>query len=517
MGIDTARGLDGYRTGLAQSSGWSLPTFGDRVASPLGTVREAVHWRQRYRRRLLATDILVITLAVALPVAYAAVGAGSVFIDEVSLAKSSALAAFVAVSWIVALQLVHSRAAGCIAVGTYEYRAVIGATAAVAGALSLVAVIGGDMGLRGFIVASLPAGLIGLFLGRWGWRAWLQSQRKRGHALSDVVIYGQAKDTSYVVRQISRKSGAAYRVVGVVLDGEADTEAEARIRAASPGVPILRGSAGLEEDVSRLGADAVVIAGSLPGGNRAIQELGWRLEDARTEVILVPSLTNVASPRIRLRPVEGLPLLHVELPTFSGYRHVVKRGMDIVVSFAALVVLAPLFLLIALLVAAGSPGGVIFRQVRTGRRGQPFTMYKFRSMVATAEEDLKALAQKNEGAGPLFKMKDDPRVTPVGVWLRKYSLDEFPQFYNVLKGDMSLVGPRPPLPSEVAAYEGPTHRRLYIKPGLTGLWQINGRSDLDWEESVRLDLYYVENWSVAGDLAIMWRTFRVMIKPSGAY
>ncbi|WP_182353350.1 sugar transferase [Flaviflexus huanghaiensis] len=517
MGIDTARGFDGYRANLVQASGWRVPAFGDRVVSPLGTVREALHWRQRYRRRLLITDIAVITLAISLPVVFGVGGAGSVFVDEVNLATSFGLAAFVGVAWILALQLVHSRAAGYIAVGTYEFRAVIGGTAAVAGALSLIAVIGGDMGLRGFIVASLPAGLVGLFLGRWGWRAWLQSQRKRGHALSDVVIYGQAKDTSYVVRQISRKSGAAYRVVGVVLDGEADPDAEARIRAASPGVPLIRGSSGLEEDVGRLGADAVVIAGSLPGGNRAIQELGWRLEDARTEVILVPSLTNVASPRIRLRPVEGLPLLHVELPTFSGYRHVVKRGMDIAVSLAALIVLAPLFLLIAVLVATGSPGGVIFRQVRTGRRGRNFTMYKFRSMVATAERDLEALTQKNEGAGPLFKLKNDPRVTPVGAWLRKYSLDEFPQFYNVLKGDMSLVGPRPPLPSEVATYEGSTHRRLYIKPGLTGLWQINGRSDLDWEESVRLDLYYVENWSVAGDLAIMWRTFRVMITPSGAY
>lgn len=144
-------------------------------------------------------------------------------------------------------------------------------------------------------------------------------------------------------------------------------------------------------------------------------------------------------------------------------------------------------------------------------------MFKFRSMVSTAESDLADLQGLNEGAGPLFKLKHDPRVTRVGRWLRKYSLDELPQFFNVLKGDMSLVGPRPPLPIEVAAYEGYTHRRLYIKPGVTGLWQVNGRSDLDWEESVRLDLYYVENWSVTGDLMIMWRTFKVMVAPSGAY
>lgn len=530
MRMDRAHGLDSYRAGSAD---WAKPRLHERTQRPLAAVpnqpsrpvRAALHWRQRYRRRLLTTDLLVITAVLGLPVALAAVGAGgsaawlngSAYSAEAGLAMSAALGFAIAVGWVLALQIVGSRSAGRIAVGSYEYRAVVGGTAAFAGALSLIAVVGGDMGLRGFIVASLPIGLAGLLIGRWSWRTWLQSQRKRGRALSDVIIYGQAKDSSYVVRQISRKSGAAYRVVGVVLDGEEDEEAESRIRNARPDVPIIHGGAALEEDVDRLGADAVVVAGSLPGGNRAVQELGWRLEDVQTEVILVPSLTNVASPRFRLRPVEGLPLMHVELPTFSGYRHVVKRGMDIVCSLAALIVLAPLFFIIALLITRESPGGVIFHQERTGRLGRPFTMFKFRSMVATAEEDLAALKEMNEGAGPLFKLRNDPRVTRVGAWLRKYSLDELPQFYNVLKGDMSLVGPRPPLPSEVATYEGHTHRRLYIKPGLTGLWQISGRSDLDWEESVRLDLYYVDNWSVAGDLAIMWRTFTVMIRPTGAY
>src|SRR5690606_27328321 len=146
-----------------------------------------------------------------------------------------------------------------------------------------------------------------------------------------------------------------------------------------------------------------------------------------------------------------------------------------------------------------------FRQERVGRDGRTFTMIKFRSMVQTAEQDLAALLEKNEGAGLLFKLKDDPRITAVGSFLRKYSLDELPQLWNIFVGDMSIVGPRPPLPREVSEYEAHVNRRLYIKPGLTGLWQISGRSDLSWEESVRLDLYYVENWSLAGDLVIMWR------------
>ncbi|WP_372696883.1 sugar transferase [Arthrobacter sp. JSM 101049] len=502
-------------------------------ASRRGTQRaaSAIHWRQQYRRRLLATDVLLVLAAVTIPVLVAAAGlpgtvgagtrvaqwTGSIAGLEGGLARTAGLALLVAVSWLLMLHLFQTRAAGRIAIGVYEYKSVVDATAALAGWVAVLAVLGTDTGLRGFLIIALPFGLLALLVGRWSWRRWLQAQRRLGHALSDVVVYGQAKDAPYVVRQIGKKSGAAYRVVGVVLDGAPDADAENLIRATSPGLPLMHGGAGIEQEVSRLGADAVVVAGALQGGNRAIQDLGWRLERTRTEVILVSSLTNVAGPRIRMRPVEGLPLMHVELPTFTGWRHVLKRAMDIAVSSVALLVLVPLFLVIALLISRDSKGGVFFKQERTGRRGQPFTMYKFRSMVATAEQDLQDLKDLNEGAGPLFKLKQDPRITRVGTWLRKFSLDELPQFYNVLRGDMAVVGPRPPLPSEVAAYEGHTHRRLYIKPGVTGLWQVNGRSDLDWEESVRLDLYYVENWSVTGDLMIMWRTFKVMINPSGAY
>lgn len=510
----------------------AIPTWAPTVRrTPTPSAVSAVHWRQRYRRRLLATDVVVVLAAVSIPVLMAAVGlhnsegigarlaelTGSIATRDDGLGKTLLLGILVAGFWLLLLHVFQSRAAGRIAIGVYEYKSVVDATGALAGWIAVMAVLGTDTGLRPFLMLALPTGLLALLVGRWAWRQWLQAQRRLGHALSDVVVYGQAKDAPYVVRQIGKKSGAAYRVVGVVLDGDRDVDAENLIRATSPGLPLLQGGTGLEEEVKRLGADAVIVAGALQGGNRAIQDLGWRLERTRTEVILVSSLTNVAGPRIHMRPVEGLPLMHVELPTFSGMRHVVKRAMDVAVALVALLVLSPVFLVIGLLIRHDSPGGVFFKQERTGRRGQPFTMYKFRSMVSTAEDDLQQLKDLNEGAGPLFKLKQDPRVTRVGTWLRKFSLDELPQFYNVLKGDMAVVGPRPPLPSEVAAYEGHTHRRLYIKPGVTGLWQVNGRSDLDWEESVRLDLYYVENWSVTGDLMIMWRTFKVMINPSGAY
>jgi exopolysaccharide biosynthesis polyprenyl glycosylphosphotransferase len=196
---------------------------------------------------------------------------------------------------------------------------------------------------------------------------------------------------------------------------------------------------------------------------------------------------------------------------------VLKRLLDVVVSGTAILLLLPVLLVIGLAVRLDSPGPAIFRQERVGRNGSTFTMLKFRSMAIDAEERLAALRAQNEGAGLLFKMKDDPRVTRVGRFIRKYSLDELPQLWNVLVGDMSLVGPRPPLRREVDGYESHVHRRLYIKPGLTGMWQVNGRSDLSWDESVRLDLYYVENWSLTGDLVILWRTARVLLHPTGAY
>jgi exopolysaccharide biosynthesis polyprenyl glycosylphosphotransferase len=210
--------------------------------------------------------------------------------------------------------------------------------------------------------------------------------------------------------------------------------------------------------------------------------------------------------------------MHVELPQYEGGKHVLKRAFDIAASGAALLFLMPLMVIIGLLVRRGSPGPILFRQERVGRCGTPFYMLKFRSMVQNAEDDIASLLDQNQGAGGvLFKMKNDPRVTKVGQFLRTYSLDELPQLWNIFVGEMSLVGPRPPLRSEVANYEDRVHRRLYIKPGLTGMWQVNGRSDLDWDESVRLDLYYVENWSLAGDIMIMLRTVKVLLRADGAY
>jgi exopolysaccharide biosynthesis polyprenyl glycosylphosphotransferase len=325
-------------------------------------------------------------------------------------------------------------------------------------------------------------------------------------------VVGSRAEVEYVTSQVAGSANVVFDIVGVLTTPDAD---------AAPGAEGATGSGFGPELITRtaadLEADTVIVAGDHRSGNDFIRHLAWQLEGTAAELVLASRLANVAGPRIHFRPVEGLPLIHVEIPQFDGGKHLVKRGLDIVVSAVALVLLSPVFLVLAVLIRMDSPGGAFFSQIRVGRNLETFRMYKFRSMVADAPERLAELVDKNEGSGVLFKMRDDPRVTPIGRIIRKYSLDELPQIWNVLKGDMSLVGPRPPLPSEVQSYRGKINRRMYIKPGLTGMWQISGRSNLSSEDSTRLDLYYVENWSVVGDLIIMWRTVKVVLMPVGAY
>lgn len=250
-----------------------------------------------------------------------------------------------------------------------------------------------------------------------------------------------------------------------------------------------------------------------------VRELSWSLEPGRQHLVVAPSLTDIGGPRIHTRPVQGLPLIHVETPTYSGRKLYTKRAFDLVGAALLVVVLSPLLLVLAVLVKTTSTGPVFFHQERVGLNGSTFRMIKFRSMVVDAEERLQELSalDRAEGNDVLFKMRNDPRVTRVGGFMRRYSLDEVPQLFNVLAGSMSLVGPRPPLAREVARYDTHVHRRFLVKPGMTGLWQVSGRSDLSWEDSVRLDLYYVENWSITGDLIILWRTARTVLSSQGAY
>lgn len=472
-----------------------------------------VAWTRRYRAKLLVTDCTVVLAAVGISALLrfgteeAAVGVAGGTVNHWLIALVMALC------WIGALGLYRTRESRELGVGAAEYKRVVSASAVTFGLLAITFLLFDVEIARGFFLIALPLGTSALVLGRWSWRRWLNNQRRFGNYLSRALVVGDRPDVGYVVRRIHHNSGAAYAVVGAALC-EDDT---APIVEGKAVIPVVSTPENVARVAGEMGADTVIVAGGYASESTYIRDLGWELEATGAELVVASRLTNVAGPRIHFRPVEGLPLMHVELPSYDGPKHTLKRVLDVMISGAALLVLLPVMGLIALAIKQDSAGPVLFRQERVGRNGATFQMLKFRSMVQTAEDDLAGLLDKNEGSGVLFKMKHDPRVTRVGKFLRRYSLDELPQLWNIFLGDMSVVGPRPPLPREVADYEGHVRRRLYIKPGLTGMWQVNGRSDLDWEESVRLDLYYVENWSITGDLMIIWRTFRVLTHPVGAY
>lgn len=470
-------------------------------------------WARFLARFLRLTDSLLVVVSVLIGYVIRFDG-GHSFAESRDNALGALLAAGLAVLWIGALHFYRTRDPKVLGVGSSEYKRVAVSTTRVFGLLAVFLVVFRLEPAWAFYVASFPLGLLALVGNRWFARRWYNRKQAEGQFLVRAIVIGEPDDVRYVLGRIAKKTGAVYEILGVSLPG---ARRGMMLDVDGRRIPVLSSTDDVVRTVGKHGAEAVIVAGPVPGGNQYIRELGWRLEEHRAELVLASTLTNVAGPRIHWRPVEGLPLMHVDVPQYSGGKHVLKRLLDIAGASLALVLLSPLFLALAVIVKRNGPGPVFFKQERVGKAGRPFRMIKFRSMVTDAEASLAALMARNEGAGVLFKMQNDPRVTSCGRWMRRYSLDELPQFWNVLTGEMSLVGPRPPLQREVEAYERHTHRRLLIKPGITGLWQVNGRSDLPWDEAVRLDLYYVENWSIMGDVIIMWRTFKAMCMPSGAY
>ncbi|WP_345771713.1 sugar transferase [Geodermatophilus sabuli] len=413
--------------------------------------------------------------------------------------------------WPVLLQATGAHSERVFGTGSDEFRAVGAAgfsLLAVAGFVSYAT--GLDLS-RALVVVAVPALTVTTLVGRYAARCVLRALRTRGHCTKRVVVVGRGTAVLELVGRVRREHYAGLDVVAACVTPD-DRERVARTAA----VPV----GGLDEVVSlaaRLGADTIAVTSASETAAQYLRQLSWQLEGTGIELLVAPGLIEVAGPRLHIRPFEGLPLLSVEQPRFEGWRRVVKGGLDRLVAALALVVLAPAFLGIALAIRLTSLGPVLYRQERVGVNGQVFTMLKFRSMVVGADRQVDALRDVNISDGLLFKMRVDPRVTPVGRLLRRLSLDELPQLFNVLGGSMSLVGPRPPLPGEVARYDTSVSRRLLVKPGLTGLWQISGRSDLPWEEAVRLDLRYVENWSLAMDLLILAKTARAVLSRSGAY
>jgi lipopolysaccharide/colanic/teichoic acid biosynthesis glycosyltransferase/isoprenylcysteine carboxyl methyltransferase (ICMT) family protein YpbQ len=386
-------------------------------------------------------------------------------------------------AWLISLRVLRCYDDRVLGYGADEYRRVNTASLRLAGGIAIVGYIA-EVGVsRGFLAITFGVGTVGLEVARFAARKRLHRARSRGAGWSrKVLVVGDTAHVLELVHTLRREPYAGYQVVGACIPDALLAPVAQRLG----DVPVVGSFRGIPEAATAIGADTV-------------------------------ALTDVAGPRIHTRPVAGLPLIHVEAPEFRGARKLVKGFVDRAASSLALTLLLPLLAVIALAIKLDSRGPVLFRQTRVGQGGREFGVYKFRTMVVNADALLAELASRNETDGLMFKMRDDPRVTRVGRLLRKWSLDELPQLVNVLLGQMSLVGPRPPLPSEVARYDGDVARRLLVKPGMTGLWQVSGRSDLSWEDGIRLDLYYVENWSLAADLTILWKTFGAVLNSRGAY
>ncbi len=501
------------------------------MGTPPQLVRESdagrsnvLDWRQRYTSYLAVTDLFVIIWAAA--GAHFAQSSIMHSPREVNPFAQSYLATTGAVVllWVLVLSVFDSRDAKVIGFGSEEYKRLLNATFVVFALVAMVSYLFRLDLPRSYLLVVMPAGLFGLVAGRFIWRRWLQLQRDRAQYVTNVLAIGNTDTVRELISELRRSPRAGYRVIGACVSNGTASSTKAGAATYSTenilGVPIVGSLSQVLSAVQMIGADAVAVTATAAFGPAAVRALSWELEKTSAQLILAPALTDVAGPRVHTHPVAGLPLIHVERPTYSGPTRVVKTGFDMVGAVLLLMVLSPLLLVLALMVKFTSPGPVFFRQERVGVDGTRFRMTKFRSMRVDAEallEEVRAAQQTDAGNEVLFKIKDDPRITKVGKFLRRFSLDEVPQLFNVLGGEMSLVGPRPPLATEVAQYEDDVHRRLLVKPGMTGLWQVSGRSNLSWEETVRLDLSYVENWSITGDLVILFKTARAVVSSSGAY
>ncbi len=399
-----------------------------------------------------------------------------------------------------------------LASSTEEYRRVLHAGLGLIAAISVVSYTFDLQFARGYVVTALPLCVALAMVGRYLARRRLRAARAQGRFTQNVLVVGHEWPVLDLVEELRRHPDGGLNVIGACLPGGKGSR-----RMAAAGIPVVGDLSGVVTAVSNMPVDVLAVTTCVELGGPELRQVCWALENMDVDVVVAPGLIDVTGPRLHIRPVAGLPLLHLEKPEFSGGRRILKTAVDRLGAAAAIAILSPVMLVIAAAVRLTSPGPALFRQTRVGVRGEPFTVLKYRSMHIEAEGRLAALQHLNEHDGLLFKIRDDPRVTRVGRILRRYSLDELPQLINVLKGDMSLVGPRPPLPTEVALYPDDVRRRLLVKPGVTGLWQVSGRSDLSWEESVRLDLHYVENWSLVWDFGILWRTFYAVLRGSGAY
>lgn len=454
-----------------------------------------------YRLRLILTDITMITIAMAVGLLVSS-RQSAWLIDPVLAIYGTPVV--IGLLWMAMLFLRGSYDQRNIGLGTDEIRRVFSGTlytfAIVAGISYLIRA---DVS-RAYAYVSLPLGLALIVLSHFVWRRWLCRQRYKGRFLARTLVVGNDASAKQLARKLSDDAFIGYVVVGnLSLPREQPHELSAWLN---------------EIDDALETGDASVLAID-PGDDsphEAIRQLAWRLEGRGIDLLISPGMLDVAGPRLSVRPAAGLPLLHLDEVALSRPQRFAKRSLDILGAVIGIALLGPVMLVCAIAVKASSPGAVIFRQRRIGRAGRAFTMFKFRSMVENSDTVREKLRASDNHDEPMFKLERDPRTTPVGRILRRWSLDEIPQLFNVLAGSMSLVGPRPHPLDDVNRYGVEAFRRLALKPGMTGLWQVEGRSDVSWQEALQLDLYYVERWSLAADLVILVKTVGAVLQGRGA-
>jgi len=483
----------------------SASTSGRRHVASAGAAEAVrVGWTSGYLRVAVAVDGLCALVAglVALEVRFD--GGGSVPAEYLGFAVVLPLL------WLGSLGIAGGYDRRLVGVGSDEFRKVLNAAVSLTAGIAIFSYATKLDLARGYLLVALPCAA-GLDLAaRYGLRKRLRRRRRRGQFMRRTVAVGHAARVADLVAMLRRDSDHGLSVVAACVTG-------AQRQGEVADIPVCGGLDSVASVVERFNADTVAVLACPEMDAIRLRELAWDLEKTGTEMCVASALLDVAGPRTTIRPVAGLPLLHVDHAELTGAKRVIKGIFDRISAALALVLLAPLFIVIALAIKITDGGPVFFRQTRIGKNGEPFSLWKFRTMVVDAEASKAQLQQLNDGHGVLFKMHRDPRITTAGGWLRRYSLDELPQLLNVLAGTMSLVGPRPALPVEVATYGDNMRRRLVVKPGITGLWQVSGRSDLSWDEAERLDLRYVENWSLALDLQILSKTFSAVTRGSGAY
>jgi exopolysaccharide biosynthesis polyprenyl glycosylphosphotransferase len=482
---------------------------------PPSQVHDRLRWQRRYAANLRITDTAVVCGAV--------IFAQYVRFDHAPLAPghvnhyATAYSALIAILWLSTLAGFHARSARIIGRGIEEYRRAVEASLWTFGAIAMAELLFKLEIARGYLAVALPVGILGLVLSRWLGREYVARKRVDGRYQTAVLAVGKSEAVARLANELTRNPRDGYQIVGACIPGNGPASDE-RLLVRDGAIPIVGGeTCALEALIRTCGADTVAIVGTAHLGVQEIRRLIWKLEPMDVDLVVSPGVMDVAVSRLTMLPVAGLPLLHIEKPQYHGAERFQKRTFDCCFALAALAAALPILLVAAIAIKASSRGPVFYSSERIGFGGKPFSMLKLRTMVEDADKKLESLLDSNECDGHLFKIRNDPRITPVGRVLRRFSIDELPQFINVLRREMSVVGPRPLFRLEAEEYDSDSQRRLLVKPGITGLWQVSGRSDLSWDDAIRLDLSYVDNWSMAADLVIIAKTMRSVFQRKGAY